>query len=140
MEFDGEGTTALKADDTLVTFIELPATRQILVSATVAEKPKGDCAQLFETLLQAHHLGGATEGAAFSLSQTGMVSLQRTEALSELDLALFSRIVERLLNQVDKWRTIIGAYVPGEAKGEAAAERPLSPGDFLGGNPGFMQV
>lgn len=139
MEFDDKGVAALEADDYLISFIELPATRQMLVSVTVAEKPQGDGGPLFETLLKASHLGGATDGAAFSLTQEGMIALQRIEALSELDLALFSRVVESLLNQADKWRAVIAAYVPGEAKA-ASNETGPTPSDFLGGNAGFLQV
>lgn len=137
--FDGTGVAALQADDTRLTFLELPETRQILTSGTVIKSPQGDCGRLFRTLLEANHLGGATAGAAFSVSQEGMISLQRVDALSELDVELFARIIEGFLNLIDRWRTIVSGY--SDAMPEIAKAEALSAEGAQGfGLGGFLQV
>lgn len=110
--FDENGVASIRADDTTLSFVELPPTRQIVTLAPVADKPADDGGRLYEALLEAHYLGRLTEGAAFSLSPEGQIVLYRRDALAELDVAAFAEVVEGFLNLVDEWRGVIGAYRP----------------------------
>lgn len=132
--FDENGVASILADDTTLSFTELPTTRQIVTLASVADKPSGDVGRLYETLLESQHLGRLTEGASFSLSPEGLITLHRRDSLAELDVAAFAKVVENFLNVVDKWREMIGSYRP-DAPQTPEEERLAADEKFL-----FMQV
>lgn len=135
LRFDDEGVAAIQADDIRLSFMEVPEARRLVMFADVADKPDGNCG-LYETLLEAQHLGMATGGATFSISPDGKISLYRLDPLVDLDAELLAKIVESFLNLVDRWREIIAAYRPGEspAKDETLPEKAAL------GSPGFMRV
>lgn len=136
MRFDDENVTVIQADDIQLSFMEVPATRRLAMFADVAEKPHDGCERLYETLLEAQHLGMATGGAIFSISPNGTISLYRQDPLVDLDVALLSKIVEDFLNLIDRWRELIAAYRP-----DVSLERDKTPAeDFALGSSDFMQV
>lgn len=115
LEFDEDGIAAIMADDIRLSFMEVAATRQLVMFADVAEKPHGSLERLYETLLKAQHLGEATDGATFSLSPDGTISLYRLEPLAGLDVKLLAKIVEDFLNLIAQWRELIAKYRPDAA-------------------------
>lgn len=132
LEIDEDGIAAIMADDIRLSFMEVAATRQFVMFADVAEKPRGNLERLYETLLKAQHLGEATDGATFSLSPDGTISLYRLEPLVDLDAKLLAKIVESFLNLTEQWRGLIAEYRP-DAAPPPADETPaegLSPATF----------
>lgn len=134
---DNDGIAMLQADDILLSFAETPATRQLVTYAIVADKPEGSLERLYETLLEAHHLGNITSGATFSLSPDGKIVLHRTDMLVEMDVGTLMKTMEDFLNLVDKWREIIAAYRPDE---QPQNDDVGLPGFGLGMDSGFMSV
>ena len=137
--FDDEGIAQIQADDTELSFMEVPATRQLVMCADVADTPDGGRERFYETLLKANHLGGVTGGATFSISPAGRISLHRTDALVDLDVAKLTKTVEAFLNLVDKWRAAIAAY-RSEAPTDSAADGTLPANLGLGAHPGYLSV
>ena len=136
LSIDEDGVAAIMADDILLSFVEIPATRQLAMYADVADKPEGDCGRLYETLLEAQYLGGVTEGSTFSISPKGKISVHRVDALWDLDVELLMKIVEGFLNLIDRWREVIRLYRPEESVDETGM-----PDNFaLGANSGFLSV
>lgn len=139
IRFDDEGVAQIQADDTELSFMELPGTRQLVMYADVADKPDGSCERLYETLLKAEHLGGLTGGATFSISPAGQITLHRTDRLADLDVAQLMKTVEAFLNLVDKWRAAIGAYRSDEST-DKADDGALPTNLGLGAHPGYLSV
>lgn len=134
---DDDGVAMLQADDILLSFVEIPATRQLVTYAVVAEKPDDSLERLYETLLEAQYLGAVTSGATFSVSPDGEIVLHRMDALVDLDAAMLMKTMETFLNLVDKWREVIDAYRPDELPQNDDANMP---GLGLGKDSGFMTV
>lgn len=135
---DEDGVAMLQADGILLSFIEIPATQQLVTYAVVAEKPEGSLERLYETLFEAQYLGAVTSGATFSLSPDGEIVLHRMDALVDMDVATLMKTMETFLNLVDKWREVIGAYRPDELPQND--DDANVPGLGLGMDSGFMTV
>ena len=132
-----DGVAMLQADDILLSFVEIPATRQLVTYAVIADKPEGSRERLYETLLEAQHLGAATSGATFSLSPDGKIVLHRMDMLVEMDVGMLMKTVEDFLNLVDMWRGVIKVYRPDE---QPQKDDTNVPGFGLGMDSGFMAV
>ena len=137
--FDDEGIAQIQADDTELSFMEVPGTRQLVMYADVADTPDGGRERLYETFLKAEHLGGMTGGATFSISPAGRITLHRTDMLADLDVAKLTKTVEAFLNLVDKWRTAISSYHY-EVPADNAEDGTLPTNLGLGGHPGYLAV
>lgn len=125
LEADDNGIVRVQADDIVLSFMELPVRRQIVMFADIAEKPDEGAGQLLETLLQAQYLGGVLDGACFSISPEGTISLHRSDRLVDLEAASFAKTVESFLNLVDKWREVVAEFRPGEADATTGENLPL---------------
>lgn len=123
---DENDVARIQADDIVLSFMEVPATRRLVMFADVADRPEEGAGQLFETLLRAQYLGGVLEGASFSVSPEGTITLHRSDRLVDLDAATFAKTVEAFLNLVDKWREAVAAFRPDAADADAPGdENPI---------------
>lgn len=137
---DENGVVTMQADDIVLSFAEVSATRQLLMQAEVADKPATDGAPLYERLLAAQYMGGVLGGACFSLSPQGKIALHRMDALLDLDAERLAGVVEAFLNLVDMWREILEAYRFG-APAETGDEKAAPPPNLgLGGGFGYLSV
>ena len=138
LSFDEDGVARLSADDMVVSFMEVPERRALLIWSEVATPPPENLARLYRVLLDAMFMGRATQGATFSC-ENDRIYLHRMDALVDLDPASLSTIVEQFLNLIEKWRDVIMSFRADETApaGSKAAEPPAF---GLGGSSGFMQV
>lgn len=107
--FDEDGVACLQADDMILSFMEIPERASVLTWAKVATPPPEKLEELYKLMLEASFMGRATQGATFSL-ENGAIYLHRVDALVNLDIESFFKIVEDFLNLVEKWRGIIEAF------------------------------
>ena len=136
--FDEDGVARLAADDMVVSFMEVPERRALLMWSEVAPPPPEDLARLGKVLLEAMFMGRATQGATFSC-ENDTIYLHRMDPLVDLDPESLSTTVGAFLNLVEKWRDVIGSFRADEAETPAhPAEDP--PAFGLGGPSDFMQV
>ena len=137
INIDDNGFAMMQADDILLTFMEVSATRQIVMFADIAEKSEETRGRLYESLLQAQYLGDSTGGAVFAISPDGKIVLYRVDTLADLDVERFAKTVENFLNIVDMWRGFVATYDSSDMRDE---KKESTPDMFLGGVSGFMQV
>ena len=138
LSFDEDGVARLSADDMVVSFMEVPERRALLIWSEVATPPPENLTRLYRLLLDAMFMGRATQGATFSC-ENDTIYLHRMDPLVDLDPDSLSRTVEEFLNLVEKWRDVIGSFHADEA--ETPAPRTEDPPAFgLGGPSDFMQV
>ena len=81
LTMDENGVATMQADDIVLSFAEVSATRQLLMQAEVGDKPTAGGAPFYERLLAAQYMGGVLGGACFSLSPQGKIALHRREKL-----------------------------------------------------------
>lgn len=135
-----DGIFCIEIDGMVVSFVEVPESRQLFTWADVGEPPPEGRERLYRVLMESMHMGKATGGSSFSIdAATGNVNLSRLDPLPLLDLDSFSSILERFVNVLEKWRKLLSEYRDGASDIEriAAAEREDS---LQMGQDGFIQV
>lgn len=139
--FDEDGVAGLVADDMVISFMEVPERRSLLIWSKVAAPPPENLTQLYRFLLEAMFMGRATQGATFSC-ENDTIYLHRMDGLADLDPESLSKIVEGFLNLVEKWRDVIQTFRADESgtSEETTSEEPMPTFGLGGGPSGFMQV
>lgn len=135
--FDEDGIASLAADDMVISFMEVPELRSILIWAKVATLPPENLTQLYRMLLEAMFMGRATQGATFSCEDDA-IYLHRMDGIEQLDPDGLGKIVEDFLNLIEKWRAVIGAFRADESRTAGVGDEPKDLG--LDGISGFMAV
>ena len=139
---DAGGAYHLAIDEMNVSFMSIAESGQLVIWGEVAEPPPEGRELLYQVLMESMFMGRATGGAAFSIDAgSGKIFLQRMEALSALDVELFTKMLEKFVNVLEEWRKIVADFRPAaqemarKAADDAAADRQGG----MGMN-GFMQV
>ena len=135
-----DGWCQVEIDGMTVGFVEMPETRQVVTWAEVGEPPTEGRELFYKVLLEAMHMGRATDGSTFSLDPgTGRLQLFRLDPLPLLDLEAFQAMLEKFVNVLEEWRKLLGSFtavVPEITKAEAESAEESR----LLGLGGFMQV
>ena len=133
-----DGVYRFEIDDMSVSFLEVPETRQLVTWAVVGEPPLEGRERLYQVLMESMFMGKATGGSTFSIdSDSGCIHLFRLDPLTLLDLDTFMPMLERFVNVLEEWRTIVADYrgVASKLEQDAAAEventRQVGMGGFL---------
>ena len=136
---DADGVYGLDIDGMKIAVAELPDA-QLATWAEVCEPPPEGRERLYRTLMEGMFLGEGTGGAAFSIErESGKVYLHRFDAIAALDAGSFKAMLEKFVNVLEEWRSLIADFRPAFdelAKGEDAARDERQ--DV--GMGGFIQV
>lgn len=118
-----DGIFSIEIDNMIVSFVEVPESRQLFTWADVGEQPPEGRERLYRVLMASMHMGKATGGSFFSIdASTGNVTLSRIDSLLLLDLDSFTSMLERFVNVLEKWRHLLSEYRNGASDVESAAE------------------
>ena len=126
---DANGLFHIAVDEMTVSFAELADAGRLVTLAEVCEPPPEAQSRLYRMLMEAMHMGSATDGAMFSVAPDGeTIFLQRFDALAALDYEGFKAMLEKFVNVLEEWRQVVAAFrgvepAINDAKEEEDAER-----------------
>ena len=118
LAFTDDGEVCLSMNDVVVSFLEVPERRALLMWSEVAEPPQGNLEKLYEAMFDAMFMGRGTGGATFS-REGDRIWLQQSEALVNLDAETLAPLFDRFVSIVGEWRGIIRNYRPEAASSTA---------------------
>lgn len=132
-----EDTWGFEVDGmSIVARLEEPRSVFTLEGDMGAPPPEGR--EFFERMLLSANVDVmARTGFAFALSEADRYRLAATCDFSTMDLTAFAEKIEAFVNELERWRSVLGAYVPraatlkGESDAAAQEARDLSLGGFL---------
>lgn len=128
IEFDDEERCLINFDGMDVIIQGVDAIRTVAIVAPVGEPPPEHLEMLYRMLLEANHIFEGTGGATFSVNpEGGYVYLCQQIDTRSLNLDEFAKILERFLNVLATWRTLVNEYRARPEKVPAvASETPES--------------
>ena len=130
-----DGTTQLEIDGMAVSVLEMPELEAVVLNGVIGEPPPQGLAALHRAMLEANFNFAGTAGATLAVDpDDGALTLTRLAPLPLLDTTKFLALLERFVNVLETWRTIVADYRPDESA-------PASPADGAPGlGDGFLQV
>ena len=135
-----DGVYRVDIDGMEISFAELADPSRVLMWAKVCEPPEKGQELLYRVMLEAMFMGQATGGGGFSVdTESGGVFLQRTDPLATFSLEAFNATLERFVNILEQWRSVVADFEPVAGVIEAA-RREADEETRRMGSGGFMQV
>lgn len=134
VEFDDEERCLLEFDGMDVVIQGVDAAHAVAFVAPVGEPPPERPERLYRMLLEANHAFGGTGGATLSVNPDGgCVFLCRQLDARSLDVDEFAKALERFLDALEAWRTLVSDYRtrPEDAEPGAAETPPFLSDAFL---------
>ena len=137
IETSPEGAFDLEVDGMPMAVRPVDDGRAVSLFAVIGQPPPERLEALYAMLLKANHLFAGTAGATLSLDpETNDVSLYRVLDLRVLDADTFYAEMERFVNSLDAWRTVVTEFRASEPSfGAVDAEPPR-----FGSMDGFMMA
>ena len=134
-----DGSAHLISENGTVTFLEVPETECVLMTAFLGKLPADDSSQLLRAMMCANFLFRGTRGGTLGLDEsTGEFTVVRFDRLELLDGASYLERVHDFVAVMIKWREAVAGFIHGEDQVET--DDMASQGFALGGNPGFISV
>lgn len=148
MVADEENICALEADGMALSIHGLDEVGAVALVGDVGEPPPERLERLYRTMLEANHLFSGTAGATLSLDrETKHFTLCRTLPQDTLDVEGLASALERFLNVLASWRSLVADYREHAPADEAEDDRSASSDEvrdmelpFPGLGNGFMSV
>ena len=110
-EANDEGIYAFEVDAFEFAIHDLSEQRRVALVGDLGAMPEVNLEGLFRLMLEAQHCFRETEGAVFSIDrERDRLTLNRMLACAELDDEAFFNEVERFVNQLEAWTSIIRDY------------------------------
>ena len=110
-EANEEGIYAFAVDAFEFAIYDLSEQCRVALVGDLGAVPEVNPEGLFRLMLEAQHCFRETEGAVFSIDrERGRLTLNRMLACAELDDEAFFNEVERFVNQLEAWISIVRDY------------------------------
>lgn len=137
LRVDEEGACVIAVDDMAVTLQSLQQTDSVGFWGEIGEPPPQGLELLLSAMLEANHMFAGTGGATISRDPgSGRFYLCRVLDLRCLDAEAFSSALERFVNTLEAWMSLVKDY-RGTKPAVAAAKSDYAPGL---GTEGFLAV
>ena len=125
IEMSPEGSFGLEVDGMPMAVRPVEDGRAVSFFAVIGQPPPERLESLYAILLKANHLFAGTAGATLSLDPaTNDVALYRVLELGLLDADTFYSELERFVNSLDSWRTIVTEFRASEPPAIAVEAEP----------------
>lgn len=135
---DTDGCYRLEIDGMDIRLSEIAEKDELFMWAEVGALPPDGRETLCHTLLTAHFMGRATQGAVLSVDpDSETVCLHRTDSAKAMDFNHFRTKLEQFVNVLETWRKTLDAYRPVAHRHEETAHhavhaaRQSSLGNFI---------
>ena len=126
------GAAALIIDGMKIELIHNVNDESLLICGVVGEPPAFNGEHFGTLLLQANVLFQGTGGATFAQNpETKDFALQRSIRLAALDTTTFLSVMEKFVDQLERWRMVLADFRPIEQAAEESSQEPLPFGDFI---------
>ena len=106
---DGEGVYRLDADGKSFAIADAEDGVHFVIWAEVGMVPHEGRERLYDTLLQAMHMGQQTSGAYFSIHEE-TIYLHQIESLADMSFERFKGFLEKFINTHETWLASIADF------------------------------
>ena len=110
--------------DTVIDLLEIPETRELLITSRLGMMPQVGADRLREAMLRANFVGRAVARGALSQSDDGGIYLQRVLSLPQLDVDGLMTALEAFIAVAVEWAENIARCEAGELIQEEAVSAP----------------
>ena len=136
LQVDDEGACVLSVDDMTVTLQGIPEAESAGFWGEIGEPPPQGLEKLLSAMLEANHMFKGTGGATISRdSETGCFFLCRILDLRNLDAETFAAALERFVNVLEAWISLVKDY---RETAPDASDAPAAPSGLR--DDGFLVV
>ena len=129
-----DGVCAFEIDGMRVAFIHDVGADTVTIYGEIGFPPPDANGKFGEMMLRANHLLSATDGSVLCQNpESGAYAIFRSFPLAQIDDEQFAASVEKLVNQTENWKQIVGGFQAAEQAVEDQAEtlEQLPLGDFM---------
>lgn len=125
---DDDRTCRISIDGMSVTFTADREGKTMLTYAEVGERPPEGVTTLYRVMMESMFMGQTTGGSTFSVDPaTGKIYLHRADLLGGLDVPAFMAMVEKFVNVLEQWRSMVADYRPSDKDKDNDSVRRLPP-------------